>query len=305
MHPILLQVTENFYIGTYGVMIALGLLAAVALAAWRAKRAGMTPDPVIDLTFIAVVAGFLGARLTYIVVNWGEFLRAPGELLLSRSGFVFLGGLLFAAAACAVYLHWKGLNFWRMGDILAPSVAVGHGFGRVGCHFAGCCHGEVCGQPHGFCLSVPRIETAETGLWPNAYYDQVLRGVIGPEAEHSLPIWPVQLMETGGLFLLAGALLLLSRRVFPLGTLVGIYMAAYAVLRFGLEFLRGDPERGLFFGETVSTSQILSVALLGLGVWVLASAWRSRGDPDASRLESPSAPQLQKETGKRKRKRPE
>ena len=204
MNPVLVQVTDNFYIGTYGVMIALGLLAGVVLAIVRAKRAGMQPDPVIDLTFVGVVSGFVGGRLAYVLVNWGEFVQAPGVLLFSRSGFVFLGGLLFAAAACGAYLYWKGLNFWRMADVVAPSVALGHGFGRLGCHFAGCCYGEVCGREHGVCLSVPRIETADSGVWPNAYYDHVSRGLLGPEAEYSLPVWPVQLMEAGGLFLLAG-----------------------------------------------------------------------------------------------------
>lgn len=294
MHPILFQVTDNFYIGTYGLMIALGLLAGVGLAVWRAKRAGLAADPVIDLTFAGVVSGFIGGRIAFVMVNWGDFLQAPGELLLARSGFVFLGGLLFAVGACAAYIRWKGLGFWRMADLMAPSIAIGHGFGRLGCHFAGCCFGGVCQEGGAACLSVPRITTAEGIVWPNAYYDHVIKNLVDVEATHSLPVWPVQLMEAGGLFLLAGALLLVSRRALPLGSLFSIYLISYAVLRFVLEFVRGDEERGLYFGGLLSTSQLLSVALLGLGLWTLAGALqggngrRQEEDDPAKRPAAPS-----------------
>jgi len=271
MHPILFQVTDGFFIGTYGLAIALGLLVASALAAWRGKARGVPPEAFYDLTFIAVISGFLGARVLFIITNFGEFLSDPVPYLLSRTGFVFLGGLMAAAACCSWYVIRRRLDFWTIADVMAPSIAVGHAFGRIGCHLSGCCYGGVCESPLG--VRVPRVLMPMGELWPNAYGDQLAEGVLPPDALWSLPVWPVQLMESTSLAVLAGVLLLIATRGHRKGTIFGAYLAGYAVLRFGLEMLRGDELRGVYFGF-LSTSQILSIALLGTGIVILATAKR-------------------------------
>ena len=268
MHPVLIRISDTFFIGTYGLLIAVGLLCGALLASWLGKRRGLNPDIFFDLVFIAVAAGFIGARVLYIITEFPDFLRNPGEMIFSRTGFVFLGGFIGAAGACLFYLKRKKLDPWLVGDILMPALALAHGFGRIGCHLAGCCYGGQCEAPLG--IRVPRIVMPDGAFWPNAYADQVSAGLIADTLHgHSLPIWPVQLMEATGLFILSAALVWMMMKARPRGVVLGAYLVGYSVLRFTLEYLRGDAERGLFLNGAISTSQILSLFMFAAGVVIL------------------------------------
>lgn len=269
MHPILIQVTDSFFIGTYGAMIALGLIAAVALCIWRGRARGYDPDVFYDLAFLAALSGFVGARILYILTEFRGFLADPMPYLLSRTGFVFLGGLIGAAGVCSWYVWRKRLGFWRTGDILLPAVALGHAFGRVGCHFSGCCFGGVCPRPFG--LEVPAVLGPGGTLWGNAFAQHLQDNLIPPGATVSLPVWPVQLFESLGLFALTAALVFVGSRPHREGLLIGLYLLGYSVLRFGLEYLRGDEARGVYFGGMLSTSQLLSLGLFVAGVAIVAT----------------------------------
>lgn len=287
MHPVLLRLGDSFFLGTYGLMIALGLLAAIALAAWRGRRRGFQPDLFLDLAFIGVLAGFVFARLFYILLNWGEFTADPGGVIFSRGGFVFLGGFVGAVAISILYLRRKALPVLAIGDIVAPSIAVAHAFGRIGCHFAGCCWGGVCSVPH-LGLRVPQHQLPGGGYFENAamhFPGEFVDGVL-----HSQPVWPVQLMESFGLFALAGALLLFATRPRRPGQTLALYLGFYSVLRFVLEFLRGDADRGLFFGGALSTSQLLSLAILPVAVALWAWSLRQPISPHSHPSTAPPLP---------------
>jgi phosphatidylglycerol:prolipoprotein diacylglycerol transferase len=274
MHPILIQITDDFFIGTYGVLIALGLAAALAVASWLGKRRGIVTDVFYDLGFVAILSGFLGARLLYILTDFRGFMADPMPYIFSRTGFVFLGGLIAAAAACTVYVRRKGIDFWNAADIVMVVLPIGHAFGRIGCHLAGCCFGGVCPAPMG--IKVPAQTLPDGNLWPNAFSDHLERGLLQPGAMVSLPVHPVQIYEAGGLLLLSAGLAWLALRPHSRGLLFGLYLVGYGVLRFGLEFLRGDEVRGLYFGGLLSTSQLLSLGLIAAGAVVLATM-RQRG----------------------------
>lgn len=269
MHPILIQLSDSFFIGTYGVLIALGLLAAVLASAWRGARIGISSDAVWDMATICIFAGFGGARIVYILQNFREFLDAPMRLLLSREGFVFYGGLGGATLGCLYYLRRMKIDKWLMSELVAVALPLAQAFGRLGCHFAGCCFGSVCGD-HPLGIHVPLFQRADGEYIPNAFVDQVSRGVIPPEATSSLAVWPVQLMEALGLYAIAGAIAwFFWRKARPTGMAFGTYLLAYGILRFCVEFLRGDEVRGLYFGGTISFSQLVSIGVLAAGVVVL------------------------------------
>lgn len=272
MHPFLVQFPNGWFLPSYGAMIALGILCAYFLAAWRGARFGIRSDAFADITFLSVLSGFLGARALYIILNFGQFVRDPIPMLLSQSGFVFLGGFLAAVGAASWYVWRNKMDYWLTGDLVLPSVALGHAFGRIGCHLSGCCFGGLCNLPIG--IRVPPIEAPDGDLWPNVFVDQLSRGLIGSDATSSLSVWPVQLMEASGLFLLTAGLVVLGLRPFRKGLIFGLYVAGYALLRFSLEFIRGDEERGLFnlLGVSLSTSQWLSLGLFVVGVGVAATA---------------------------------
>lgn len=270
MHPILIQFTDDFFIATYGVMIVLGLVAGGFYCHWRGQKQGLSADPFYDLIVIAVAAGFLGARLLFILTVFPEFLKDPASYIFTRTGFVFLGGFIAAAVACSWYVRRKKLDFWITADILAPALALAHAFGRIGCHFSGCCYGGVCDSPLG--IRVPRVIQPNDTPWLNAWYDQWQANMIEQSATQSLPIWPVQLMESGALFLLAAVLIFVGLRNIPRGLVFGLYLAIYAIVRFALEFLRGDVERGVYFNGLLSTSQLISIGMLVAGIAVLATS---------------------------------
>lgn len=271
MHPILISFPNGFFISTYGVMIAIGLAFALLAATWKGRRIGIPADPFYDLLFLAILSGFLGARVLYILTNIPGFLANPADYIFSRTGFVFLGGLVSASATCIWYVRRRKLDVLKVADIAGPCVAIGHAFGRIGCHLAGCCFGGACALP--IAIEVPKVELpGDQGLWSNAYTEHLEKHLIGADAVHSLPIWPVQLMESAGLALLAIGLLALSHYPYRRGFIFGLYLAGYGALRFGLEFLRGDDVRGLYFGGLISTSQIISLVMIVIGAVVIATS---------------------------------
>lgn len=268
MHPILFYVYDNFYIGTYGVMVGLGALLGALLGVYRAKRANVPISFIIDLLFYSTIAGFIGGRVVFILVNFNDFLLHPWSYIFSRQGFVFLGGLLFAIPVAVYYTHKKRMPIGKIADLLAPSLPLAHMFGRFGCFSAGCCYGKVCtGALCKIALRFPAVYDKKDNLIGSfVYIDHLQRGWVTPEMTHSLPVIPTQLLEAGALFIIFCVLLLLSRKKLRSGHLFLLYLLLYSVWRFGIEFVRGDAERGIWFG-VISTSQIIT-ALIVVGIIV-------------------------------------
>lgn len=270
MHPTLITVA-GYGLPSYGVLAALGILAAVGMALRLGRREGLDADFLLDAVFWAVVAGFAGARMAYLAVTWRETVRAPLASLFSGGGGVYLAGLAAGLGTVLLLCRRKGVPFAAAADVFAPALALGHAFGRVGCHLAGCCWGcrlEGAGARWG--VRYPRLLSEKgmvEGSWP--WLDHLGRGWISAREAWSRPVAPVQLLEAGfDLLLVAGLLVLWKFRRFR-GQIALAYGGAYAVIRFGLEFLRGDAARGLY--GPFSFSQWLCLAALGGGV---AIVWR-------------------------------
>ncbi len=321
MHPIFLNIGD-FTIGTYGVAIVVGMLAGLRLIACLARRRGLGVDFFLDLAFLLLITGFVGGRIFYILLNWGEFMRDPAALILSRQGFVFLGGFMLALAVAVWFTLKRRMPLLETVDILAPGVALAHAIGRIGCFLAGCCYGRVCDADHGpaslaaVAMRYPLVTDAGGAhpMFNMAYMDQLQAGWLKPGAAASLPVVPVQLFEAVGNLLICMLLVWLWRRRRFSGQVFAVYMIVYSVERFGLEFLRGDAERGLWLGATLSTSQIISCLTLLVGVCIWW-ARRAKGiqripeqtaTPDADPAPPPAKPglaprpQLRRQRGTRK-----
>lgn len=264
MHPILFNIGD-FYVGTYGVMIVIGMFIGLALGRHLAKKVGIAPDLIYDMAFFVLLAGFVGARILFILTNLDHFFDAPLSYIFAREGFVFLGGFIGAAAVAIAFIKIKQMPMWDVGDIAAPSLALGHGIGRIGCFLAGCCYGRPVGEGLGFLgVSFPHVhkESGETFL-SFAWRDHLDAGLISPDAAGSLPVYPTQLFESAANFLIFGTLLFLWRKRAFSGQIFVFYLLFYGAARFLIEFLRGDEGRGLWFGGLLSTSQILSLIAIG------------------------------------------
>jgi len=137
MYPILIKFGD-LTLHTYGVLLAIGFILAVVLAVKESRRIGIDPDLVLDFSFYMLIAALLGSRLFYVLGNWAEFEANPIDVIkFWRGGLVFYGGLIFAFWIGIWFVRKHQLNFQKMADLVAPSIAIGQAFGRLGCFSAG------------------------------------------------------------------------------------------------------------------------------------------------------------------------
>lgn len=278
MHPILFYI-GNFPVGTYGLMIVIGILSGVTVASMLARRRGISPEFIQDLAMWALLSGFVGARLVFIIIELHNNTTASlTDLIFSRGGFVFQGGAFVAIIVCAWYILRHRQPIFETADIAAPALVLAHAFGRIGCFFSGCCYGLTCSDPAAHpilgkvAVQYPLLADPKTGkpleLFNYAYFEQLQThpGLAAP-----LPIVPVQLFESAGNFLICAFLVWMWRKRRFSGQVAALYLGFYAVLRFSLEFLRGDTERGLWFGGSLTTGQINSLIMLAaaIALWAM------------------------------------
>lgn len=255
-------------IHAYGLMLAIGFVCCYLLAQRLARLEGRNPRENDTLIMVTAICGILGARVVYVIQNWQhEFAGQPLQVFrLWKGGLVFYGGFLMALAGLAAYALLKREKIAELWGFCAVFVPLGHGFGRIGCFFHGCCFGA---RTQGW-LGV-RFP-AHSPAW----IQQVNMGEISRHAVRALPVLPTQLFEAAGCFLLFGALWWLYRRGGSgRGACVcGVYGIAYAVMRFGLEFLRDDPRGERFLG--LSFSQCISMGVLMAGIAFLVVSYMEK-----------------------------
>lgn len=174
----------------YGLMLVLGVYAAIELGRYLANRVGLNGDYFVTAGLLALATGVFGARLSHVLENldaytsneytfWQNFRAA---INLSSGGLTFYGGFLFATPVLILYAWWRRIPV-RLGmDIVAPCLMVGLALGRVGCLLNGCCWGQTC-DPN----QVPWAVTFPYGSPPyNEHYEQ---GLLEDEREPPLPLW--------------------------------------------------------------------------------------------------------------------
>jgi len=142
---------------SYGMMVFLGFALATWFATLRGKKEGFAPNVVMDLVVWILVSSLIGSRAMYVMFHLNEFhgrwldiispIQSDGTIGIA--GLVFLGGVLTAVPVSAWYMHRKGIPFLKMIDVMIPALALGMGFGRIGCFLNGCCFGVPTDQPLG------------------------------------------------------------------------------------------------------------------------------------------------------------
>ena len=110
----------------YGLMIGIGVLCCIFMGMKRAKKNGLSEDAVIDIAIWGLLAGFLGAKLLYVIVEWKRFLADPLSVLGSE-GFVVYGGIIAGVLAAIIYCKRKKLVFLEYFDLCSASIALAHG----------------------------------------------------------------------------------------------------------------------------------------------------------------------------------
>lgn len=244
----------SFTIHSYGVMIAIGFAVAIVMSYFRATAYGLKKEAIIDIALLAMVFGFLGAKLLYVLVEYKAFFENPWSVIGSE-GFVVYGGIIGGVAAAMVYCRKKKLSFMSYFDLAIPSVAIAQGFGRIGCFLAGCCYG----------------------------CESTFLGVVFPHgsiAPAGIPLLPTQLISSAGDFLIGLILVLSARKSKVKGNVGALYLLLYGIGRFGIEFFRNDARGSV---GLLSTSQFISIGFI-LGAVLLFVINTKRGEPADIRL---------------------
>ena len=205
------------------------------------KKLKLDTDDLLVICAYIIAMSFIGAKLLYIIVTIKSinlkvvFSSLENFNLFLNSGFVFYGGLLGGLGALVIVHKAHHIDVKSYYKVLVPGAGIAHCFGRIGCSLAGCCYGK---HTHG------------------PLFFKYTKSIIAPLNE---PLFPVQGFEAAGLLVLTVICIILVLKQSKIKVL-RLYLFSYSILRFILEFFRGDPDRGhILF---LSTSQVISVGIV-------------------------------------------
>ncbi|MGO0122144.1 prolipoprotein diacylglyceryl transferase [Desulfothermobacter acidiphilus] len=238
MHPILFHLGP-LTIYSYGVMLALAVLVGYWVAQKEARRRGVDPDFMPTLTFWVVVAGLIGARLAYVVVDWPHFAPNPVEIFFIWDGGLTFYGAVFLAVPVAWWLARRyRLSFGTAADLVAIAAAAGYPIARIGCFLNGCCYGKPTNLPWAVAFPFDGVPRHPTQLYSS------LAGLI-----IFLILWRWRTKETFA------------------GELAFFYVTLYCIYRFFLEFFRVTPPA--FWGLNIGQVASLAILFPTLILWLL------------------------------------
>jgi len=245
MFPIFLSLGP-IQIRTYGVLVALGFLAAVFTGRWLGRQRGIPDAFMLDLGAVCIAAGLIGARFLYVLLNWPYFQEHPLHVFkIWEGGLVFYGGFILAALAAAWWTRRAKLPIGDVADVSAPAVALGQAIGRLGCLMAGCCYGKP-----------------TACAWAVTFQHSDALAPLG------IALHPTQAYEAFGNLILGAGLIVWMLKWKPIrGTVFWAYLLGYGVLRYSVETFRGD-DRGVVLAG-LQPSQWIAVAAILIAATML------------------------------------
>lgn len=231
MYPELFSI-GNITIYTYGVFVALGFFVGMQYTIKYSNNI-IKKQKLYDFLFYVILFGIIGARFFYILLNLPYYLSNPLEILqVWKGGLVYYGGFIAVLIFSFLYCRRKKINIVKLMDLFAPALALGHAFGRIGCFFSGCCYGKN----------------------SDCFFAVANRH-------------PTQLYEAFGNLIIFFILHNLYKRSHQNGHVFVLYMLMYSVLRFSVEFFRGDDRGDFLFG--LSPAQNISIVIFIVAIIIL------------------------------------
>ena len=240
------------HLKTYGACMATGFLLCWMLIEKLSGRKDLS-----NLLLSLMIGGVAGSRIAYVIEHWqAEFASNPAAIIrVDQGGLMFYGGFILSFVIFFVWCFLKRENPLKLADLLAAVIPLGHAFGRIGCFFYGCCYGR---DSDAWCaVTFP--------MGSPSWYEHGRRMV---------SVLPTQLFEAAALLVLFGLLMWMWRRTRRhSGLILGTYLCGYAVIRFGIEILRGDPRAAV---GPFSISQAISIDMLIIGASFIGFARHHR-----------------------------
>lgn len=233
----------GFQLSTYLLLSVVGLGVSFVLAVFLGRQRGIVAEGTAKIFISAIAGTILGGHFLFALTNLPAIINMFSTASFSfqalwdcMKGMVFYGGLFGAIIMVYVYCRlFDDVERADVFDLFAVSAVLFHIFGRVGCFLSGCCYGVE--SDFGFTMY----------LNSSPLHFGVSR-------------FPVQLVEAGCNLIIFAVLYIMYKRGAFKGRLIYVYLGAYAVVRFVLEFFRGDEIRGVFLG--ISTSQLISILIV-------------------------------------------
>ncbi len=248
---------------SWGLLLAIAFLAGIAIAFRRARERNVSPQKVVDLAVVVIVAAVVGGRIAFVLGHVPDFKEAPLEIFaIWRGGMAFYGGAILAFIAGVVYVKRQKLNVWRVADIVAPSLAFGLFLGRIGCLLNGCCFGEPTDMPWGI-------------VFP---YGSYAEQVYGPDVH----IHPTQVYSSLAGLAMFFMLLWMERWWRFDGSLFWRFVIMYSLWRISVDLVRYCEPNSLhqIDGVILTESQLVSVGLIVCSILMLLFlSRRKRGAP--------------------------
>ncbi|MCE9559240.1 MAG: prolipoprotein diacylglyceryl transferase [Armatimonadetes bacterium] len=247
MHPVLFTV-GSVPIRSFGLMLVIGFMVAIALATKRTRQFGGDPDRIWDLSFYLIIAGVLGARLLYLAQEYKYYQTHTSELFsIQFAGLTSFGGLIGGGIALFI---WCRKNQWplvRALDIFGIPVLIAHAIGRVGCLLNGCCFGH---QTSGFGVHVEGL--------PGLYV-------------------PAQIYDSGMVLVAVAAILAMEKRgMLKSGQSFSLAMMGYSLSRFIYEYWRMGSSSTTIGNLPITEAQVFSALMFLAGLACLILAGRPK-----------------------------
>lgn len=238
MWPTLMEIETPFGssgLHTYGLLVMTGFLAAFGVLQMRARQVGVRSEQLIWLYGAAALGGLVGARVLYVVAV-GDL----GALTSCQGGFAYYGGVLGGAALVVLTARRQGLHLWKLADISLPAVILGNAVGRLGCFFAGCCHGMAVWPAD------PATALLPEGLLHGQIYIHPHFPFLSTEFHTGVgrllnePLYPTQLWQSAGAFLVFILLSVVWRQRRFDGQVAGMALLLEPTVRVFVEAFRAD-----------------------------------------------------------------
>lgn len=249
---------DSWYLATFtGIVLALGLLV------WRARRYHISPGFVLSLVALLVAAGFLGAKVFHAIFHWQHVIETPSKFLRGGGGMGAFGALLFSIPLGIWFTRYRKLRVWNVADMVAPAIPLVAGFVRLGCFLAGCCFGHPTHGP----------------LWVMFPSDSP-----AGETFSGLPLLPTQLIQAAAAFLILVVALPVERKNNFEGRNFCTVLVLFGLQRFVIDFFRYYESEQLLAsvaGYSIPVTQALAAVLM-IGALALAGYLRKTASQNES-----------------------
>ncbi len=251
----------GFRIAFYGIIIGIGILAGLWVAAGDAKRRGQDPDIYLDYALYAIIISIMGARIYYVIFDWDTYKDDQLQIFNTRAGgLAIYGGVIGAVITLTVYTRVKKLSFFSLADTGCLGLITGQIIGRWG-NFFNC--EAFGGYTDGlFAMRIRRALVNE-----NMISKELLNHLIVKDGVEFIQVHPTFLYESvWNLCVLIFMLWYRKRKKFD-GEMLLIYLLGYGLGRVWIEGLRTD--QLIFFSTGIPVSQALSLILVVISTLVL------------------------------------